>query len=330
MRITNKMMTSSFLNDMQRNLNKMNKIQNQLTSGKEVRRPSDNPFIVARSMQLNGDISANEQYNSNIKDTINWLDATDTALGQLTDTMQRIRELIVSAGNAAYGEDEKNAIKDEINQRIEEVGTILNSSFDGKYIFGGSRATFKPVITEKNENGNNVISYAGKDGEIIDLNTDSYKEKAQLDMLDKKLSVEISKGVTMEYNVTSKQILEFNDGVGESINLMSLLSDITNNISSKDLDESSKLTNENLKDITSSIDNLLKIRAEVGAKQNRMESAQLKNEEENFNLTEVLSANEDINFTEKTMQSATMQTIYMASLQTSAKVIQPSLLDYIR
>lgn len=330
MRITNRMMTSSFLNDMQRNLNKMNKIQNQLTSGKEVRRPSDNPFIVARSMQLNGDISANEQYNSNIKDTINWLDATDTALGQLTDTMQRIRELMVSAGNAAYGEDEKNAIKDEINQRIEEVGTILNSSFDGKYIFGGSRATFKPVITEKNENGNNVISYAGKDGEIIDLNTDSYKEKAQLDMLDKKLSVEISKGVTMEYNVTSKQILEFNDGVGESINLMSLLSDITNNISSKDLDESSKLTNENLKDITSSIDNLLKVRAEVGAKQNRMESAQLKNEEENFNLTEVLSANEDINFTEKTMQSATMQTIYMASLQTSAKVIQPSLLDYIR
>ena len=330
MRITNIMMTSSFLNDMQRNLNKMNKIQNQLTSGKEVRRPSDNPFIVARSMQLNGDISANEQYNSNIKDTINWLDATDTALRQLTDTMQRIRELMVSAGNAAYGEDEKNAIKDEINQRIEEVGTILNSSFDGKYIFGGSRATFKPVITEKNENGNNVISYAGKDGEIIDLNTDSYKEKAQLDMLDKKLSVEISKGVTMEYNVTSKQILEFNDGVGESINLMSLLSDITNNISSKNLDESSKLTNENLKDITSSIDNLLKVRAEVGAKQNRMESAQLKNEEENFNLTEVLSANEDINFTEKTMQSATMQTIYMASLQTSAKVIQPSLLDYIR
>lgn len=330
MRITNRMMTSSFLNDMQRNLNKMNKIQNQLTSGKEVRRPSDNPFIVARSMQLNGDISANEQYNSNIKDTINWLDATDTALGQLTDTMQRIRELMVSAGNAAYGEDEKNAIKDEINQRIEEVGTILNSSFDGKYIFGGSRATFKPVITEKNDNGNNVISYAGKDGEIIDLNTDSYKEKAQLDMLDKKLSVEISKGVTMEYNVTSKQILEFNDGVGESINVMSLLSDITNNISSKDLDESSKLTNENLKDITSSIDNLLKVRAEVGAKQNRMESAELKNEEENFNLTEVLSANEDINFTEKTMQSATMQTIYMASLQTSAKVIQPSLLDYIR
>lgn len=330
MRITNRMMTSSFLNDMQRNLNKMNKIQNQLTSGKEVRRPSDNPFIVARSMQLNGDISANEQYNSNIKDTINWLDATDTALGQLTDTMQRIRELMVSAGNAAYGEDEKNAIKDEINQRIEEVGTILNSSFDGKYIFGGSRATFKPVITEKNENGNNVISYAGKDGEIIYLNTDSYKEKAQLDMLDKKLSVEISKGVTMEYNVTSKQILEFNDGVGESINLMSLLSDITNNISSNNLDESSKLTNENLKDITSSIDNLLKVRAEVGAKQNRMESAQLKNEEENFNLTEVLSANEDINFTEKTMQSATMQTIYIASLQTSAKVIQPSLLDYIR
>lgn len=330
MRITNKMMTSSFLNDMQNNLSRMNKIQKQLTSGKEVNRPSDNPFVVARSMQLNSDIAANEQYNTNIKDTTNWLDATDTALGQLTDTMQRMRELMVSAGNAAYGEDEKNAIKDEMNQRVEEIGTILNSTFDGKYIFGGTRGTFKPVGTEKDENGNANMGYAKKSGELIDPIMADLNDLAQLNMIDKKLNVEISKGVAMEYNVNAKEILEFTDTDGTSINVMGLLNDIVTNISSDNPEENQKVTSENLGSMTSTINNLLKIRAEVGAKQNRMESAQEKNEEENFNLTEVLSNNEDINFTEKSMESATMQTIYMASLQVSAKVIQPSLLDYIR
>lgn len=61
-----------------------------------------------------------------------------------------------------------------------------------------------------------------------------------------------------------------------------------------------------------------------------MESAKDRNEEENFNMTEILSNTEDIDITEKTMQYATMQTVYMASLQTSAKVLQPTLMDYLR
>ena len=53
-------------------------------------------------------------------------------------------------------------------------------------------------------------------------------------------------------------------------------------------------------------------------------------ETENYNMTEVLSKTEDIDVTEQVMEYSVMQTVYMASLQTSAKVIQPSLLDYIR
>ena len=330
MRVTNRMMTSSFLNDMNRNLSHMQKVQNQLTTGKEVNRPSDNPFVVARSMQLYEDISANEQYNTNIKDTTNWLDATDTAMGQLTDTLQRVRELMVSAGNAAYGEDEKGAIKDEINQRIEEVGTILNTSFDGKYIFGGTRGTFKPVETGKNDAGDTTLNYAGKDGGIIEVGSQEEQDRNELNMISESLTVEISQGVTIDYNVNANQILEFKDPKGNDRNVMDLLNQITHNITSEDVEDNLQVTNENLESMTSVIDNMLTLRSEVGAKQNRMESAEEKNLDENFNLTEVLSLNEDINFTEKRMESATMQTVYMASLQTASKVIQQSLLDYLR
>ncbi|MGL5616286.1 MAG: flagellar hook-associated protein FlgL [Sarcina sp.] len=330
MRVTSKMMTTGYLNNMNRNLNQMQKLQNQLTTGKTVHKPSDNPFVVARSMQLHGDIEANEQYNSNIKDTINWLDATDTALGQLTDTMQRIRELTVSAGNAAYGEDERRAIKDELNQRVEEIGTVLNTSFDGRYIFAGTRGAFKPVGTEKDENGNSFLNYTSREGEVMKEDTDNYKHQSELSMLGKDLNVEISKGVTMDYNVNVKNIVSFSNEAGEEVNMMNLLGNLINNIDSPNEEDRNKVIDENLKGITDTIANLLTVRAEVGAKQNRMESAQSKNEDESLNLKEVLSKTEDINFTEKSIESETMRTVYMASLQVSAKVIQPSLLDYIR
>ena len=103
MRVTNQMMSTSYLKDLNRNLNNLNTLQTQLTTGKEINKASDNPFKTARIMQMYSDISANKQYNENIKDTISWLDTTDTALNQLGSTSQRIRELMVSSGNAIYG-----------------------------------------------------------------------------------------------------------------------------------------------------------------------------------------------------------------------------------
>jgi len=324
MRVTNKMLSNSFLNDMRTNLSNMRTLQQQMTSGKEIRKPSDDPFKAARAMQLHSDINTNKQYNENIKDTLNWLDTTDTALGQATETMQRVRELLVSAGNASYGTNEKKAIKDEINQKVGELAQILNTNFDGKYLFGGSRGTSKPLSTESDPSTKNTkLVYSTADAD-------------KLTQIGAKLSVEISQGVTMEYNVTASEVLQFNEN-GTDYDLREMLTKITNHLDGKNDDgtavdsgATSKITNEDLKGVTDAISNLLRLRSEVGSKQNRMESAKEKNEDENYNLTEILSQIEDIDITEKTMEYSTMQTVYMASLQTSAKVLQPSLIDYLR
>lgn len=331
MRITNQMMSKSFLRDLGRNQNNMKKLNDQLTSGKEIRRPSDNPFKVARSMQLHRDILSNTQYNENIKDTTNWLDTTDTALEQLGNSLQRFRELMVSAGNAGYGTDEKKAIKDEMNEKVNEITQILNSNFDGKYIFGGTKGNSKPVGSTKDiTTGNNNMYLSGKDGEVLDLNDTDEMVQNQINMIGSKLTVEVSQGVTMDYNVSATDLLLFKDKDGKEINTMDLLKDIINNVASDDTTESSKVTGENLSEMDEVISNLLKIRAEVGAKQNRMESAGSQNEEQNFNLKDILSQTEDIDFAEKTIEATVAQSVYMASLQVSAKVIQPSLLDFLR
>lgn len=340
MRVTNKMLSNSFLTDLSTNLQNMQKLQKQMTSGKEISKPSDDPAKVARAMQLTTDINANKQYNENISNTTNWLDTTDTALGQAGNVLQKIRELLVSSGNAAYGSSERQSIKDELNQRVDELTQILNTNYDGKYIFGGTRGTTKPVATAANGSNNNI-------GYNIDPADPAYA--IELAKINKKMNVEVSQGVTMDYNVTAGDMLQFNNEKGVGCDLSELLKAVVNHldgnlntstntnasINAKYTDAptdntTSLLTGKDLQDVTDAINNILKVRAQVGAKQNRMDSAKSKNEDETNNMTTILSKTEDIDITQKTMEYATMQTVYMASLQTSARVIQPSLLDYLK
>ncbi|MBU5225397.1 flagellar hook-associated protein FlgL [Clostridium senegalense] len=184
MRITNKMMSNSFLADMNVNLNHMKRKQEQLDTGKEFKRPSDSPFKAARSMQIYSEIYANEQYNTNINHTINWLDTTDSALDNLGKSLSRIRELMVSAGNGTYDKDELKAVKDEISEKVNEISQILNTSFDGKYIFGGTHGDKKPTTVD--ENGELIAGTIGDN-----------------------LKVEISSGVVIEYSVNANEFLNF-------------------------------------------------------------------------------------------------------------------------
>lgn len=317
MRITNKMMANSFMTDMNSNLQNLNKIRQQLTSGKNFSKPSDDPAGVIRSMQLYTGIDANKQYNKNITNVTNWLDVTDTALGQIGDQLQKIREKLNEAGNPGFGETERKALKDEINGIIGSISQTLNTSFDGKYIFSGTRVTGKPTSVTKDANKNSSIDYINRDGSDH-LNEEEAKQMKE------KLKAEISEGVIMEYNVTATEILE-----GE-VDLRDLLKNIVDNLDSSEQDDINELYGKNLGDIDKVLDNVLRIRAEVGAKQNRMDAAKKMNTETNFNMTEILSGIEDIDIVEKNMEYAILQSVYISSLQTSAKVLQPTLMDYLR
>lgn len=446
MRVTNKMLANNYLTDMSTNLNNLQRIQQQMSTGKNFTKPSDDPFNVARSMQMHTAIDANTQYNKNITNTINWLDTTDTALGQLGNVFQSIRERLISAGDAAYGSDERTKIKDEINQQIGQIGQILNTTFAGEYVFGGTKGSSKPVdatmdssygeVTNTVAGGKGTINgkfygsgnakftievaavdssgkvtkvnvskttasgtissstaSLNKDGnfdigndltfsietnvsnkaltidpttksktasgstytfdctssgnaELIyckadktELITDPTKatdeDISQFDMISRKRKTEISQGVLVDYNVSASEVIKY--GQGESDDLRSLLSRIVNHLDGKDETGASNeavatkaLTNEDLADLDKAIKQTLKIRSEVGAKQNRMDSAKEQNIQGNTNMTDILSKTEDIDVTQKVMEFATMQTVYLASLQTSAKVLQPTLMDYMR
>ena len=329
-RVTTSMLTNNYLNGMNKNLSNFQTINNQLTTGKEISRPSDNPYKVARTMQLYSSIDANKQYNENIKDTLNWLDTTDTALGQVTTVFQRIRELMVSAGNAAYGTQERESINNEVKERVGELGQILNTTFDGRYIFGGTKVASKPINVNKEATDGQILKYSDKDGNAVKYDDLTDELKSQLNA---NLTTEVSQGVTIDYNVTAQALMQFGTG-SESIDAMKLLSNIVSNLGADESTADGKkkvdeITTKNLFDMDKVINNLLKIRSEVGAKQNRMESAQSQNEDSNYNMTDILSKTEDIDWTQKTIEYYMARTVYQASLQVSAQILPATLLDYL-
>ena len=343
-RITNSMMTSKFLSNMKRNLNNMSTLQNQLASGKEILRTSQNPFIATRNKQLSNQLSENEQYNANIKDTSNWCDTTDTALAQAGNVMARIKELMVKAGNGSYSEDEIEKKKNEVVEKSKELAQIMNTTFDGAYIFGGTKGTTKPVTVDADGN----IAYADPEGNGFGnasftgtatslTGTDLTNVQNQLET---HLKTEISQGVVVEYNKTATDIFEFTDSklTPNNVNVMDEISSLIKNLgvlsdkNALDADQSAALSYVNgdgLSRMDSIIQNLLSNRAQVGTMQNRMESAMETNEDQNYNMTDILSSSEDIDFTEKTMEYAVMQTVYTAALQTSSKVLMNTIMDYI-
>lgn len=336
MRVTNTMISNRYLSDVNKNLNNMQKITQQMTSGNLVNRPSDDPYITLRSMQIDSSTSSNKQYNSNIKDVYNWLDTTDGALSEINDAVGRIRELMVSSGNIGYDSDQRQTIADEINQKVNEISQILNTSFDGRYLFGGTRVNSTPTSV-KTENGNQVL-YLASDKKEPDGNYSMLdKTDNQYKMVQSKLNTEVSRGVTLDYSISATDFLTFeyidldenNHMVTKTMDVSALFKDITDNLVSGDPKEYDKVVNENLDSIDKVVTNLLTLRSEVGAKQNRMDSAKSINEDENLNLTDILSKTMDTDYTQKSIEYSMAQTVYQATLQVSGQILPLTILDYI-
>ena len=171
------------------------------------------------------------------------------------------------------------------------------------------------------KNADGTITRDANGNLAVEANPKPEYEKL-LNQMNANLSVEVSNGVNMNYNVGTPSILTLKNGN----NVMKLLNDVVNNLDKVD---SSDVIKGNLEEMDLFISNVSSIRGEVGAKQNRMDSAKTQNEEQNLTMKDVLSKTEDIDIAEKTIDLATLQAIYQASLQVSASIIQKSLVDYI-
>lgn len=301
MRVTNGTLTGNYLRNLNRNLDQMQKTQNQLSSGKEVSRPSDNPMLVSKIMDLDSTISENEQYRSTIDSAMDWVDTADGSLGNVTDTLQRVRELVVSGANGTLSDTERTAIADEIRELSKQVSDSLNTNFGGRYIFAGQKTTEPPFSV----GADGVMTYSGDAGNI---------------------SREIAPNVGLTIMTNGLELTTAEGASAGNESLGALLDNIAEALENGDTEA---LSGNLLGDLDKHMDNVTRFRSKMGAIYNRLEAAGDRNEAQNLNLTEMLSKSEDIDFAEKMMEYSTISAIYEASLSSGAKILQKSLLDYL-
>lgn len=310
MRVTNKMLTSSLLTNVNNNLNQLQKYENQLSSKVKVDKISDNPVAAAKILKAKSELKAQEQYSTNMEYTSGWLRSVDDALASVDDVLLRAREIAVRGSNGATAIESSKAMGEEVNSIIGELVHIANTDYNGSYIFAGGRNGNAPfTITE---DGINVTVHF--DGGGSDL-ADTYSQK-----------VEISKGVTIDLSAGQMSFHTEASGDTRINSVFSTLDQLRKSLMNGEQVMAGNLIGE----IDSLINNVISERAVVGAKSNRIEQAKDRAESFNASINTLISILEDTDYAEASALYKTQQAVYEASLTVGANIIQPSLLDFLR
>ncbi len=292
MRITQQMLASNMTTQLQKNLSRYEQMNEQVASGKKINRPSDDPIGTQKSLQYSSKISENEQFERNTDYALSWIETTDQAMSSLSDVLRRVKELGLQGANGSNSTDDKAAIAQEVDQLREGLKDIANTTFNGKYIFNGQK-TDRPIEVD----GSGNINYDNQP-----------------------MTQRISPGSTIEMNVNAGEVFD------ADVNLFKVLDGLSQSL--KDGDQDGVATA--LKDIDTGSQQVLNSWTSLGAKQSRVEGMNQRLKEENLSLQTLLSKNEDIDYAEAIMKLKSEESVYQASLSASARMIQPTLMDFLR
>ena len=300
MRVTNNILINNMMRYISSNLNRMDKYQQQLATGMKISVPSDDPVVAARALKLRTDVSQVEQYRRNVNDAESWIDITESTLNNIQDVLHRARELAVQGNNGTMTETDRIKIAEEIKQLKNQLINLANTTYAGRQIFSGYKTDTKLL----NDDGTFAIDV---------LNTE-------------RIEYEIGIGDSININVCGGDL--FNYGNDAQVNNKAKMIEVFDKfIEALELGEN---IGESITDLDEAMDNLLRVRADLGARANRLELTANRLDSDVINFTMLMSQNENVDMAETIMKLKNEENVYRASLAGGARIIMPTLVDFIR
>ncbi len=292
MRVTQSMLASNSLRNLSKSYEKMGDYQDQLATGKKISRPSQDPVVAMKGMYYRSNLSENEQYQRNLSEAYLWMDNSEAGLEHATSALQRVRELVVQGKNDTYGEQDRLAISQEIEQIKQDLVEVANTKVAGRYIFNGTSVDQPPV-----EKG---------DPPTVSINTEDYM-------------VEVSAGLKIKTNIDSEQVFSQDLFTGiENIKV-----GFGGNYNADEMDNL-------LKDLDEKINTLQAERSEMGARYNRLEMIDNRLGKTEVMANKIISDNEDADMERVITDLKNQESVHRAALSVGARIIQPTLMDFLR
>ncbi len=298
MRVTNGMVQRHVLADLHLVTARLTDAQGKISSGKQITRPSDDPFGTSRALALRESIGGIRQQQRNLEDAGGWQESAELALAQVTDAVQRARELVVQGSTDTSEPSARAALAKEIDELAANVKESMNASYRGQYVFGGTRTNLPPYATTGD-------GYLGNTGLV---------------------AREIGPGVSIGVNLIGREIV--GDGQGANDNkLLHVLRDISDHLR---LGNGAALRGTDIDRLEKSLETVLDARAVNGARANRLESAQSRLAELELSTMTQLSETEDVDMGRALIEMNSQQAAYQAALRAGSNIVQASLMDFLR
>jgi len=301
MRVSNTMMSTQLKRNLNNNLITLKTYQNQIATGRKINKPSDDPSGTSVAMHLRTTMAEEKQFVRNIDNAISYLETTESAINNINNVLQRVRELTVKAANQTQTPNDLQIIAVEVKELKAQLQNVANTTYNNQHVFGGTNVTQRPC----QEDG----SWVGNDSSI---------------------EVAIASGITMAINLNNKDMNYFFAADPSDSSSQGIFAVMDQIISDLETANYSALGKEDLAALDAKINDLFYSEALIGAKINRMELQQNRLKNNEVTHTELLSNQEDISISEAAVQFKTAETVYNAALSVGAHIVQKSIVDFLR
>lgn len=292
-RVTNLTMTTAAQRGLQEHQARLAEAQNRATSLDKMSRPSDDPAAMASALQTRSLQAAAAQYGRNIDDATAWVTLGDSAMEQATNALNKVRDLTFQGGNGSLSPAARDALAGEIESLNAELFQVANSTFSGRNLFAGSSDAAGAFSPGKPPTFNGV---AGS-------------------------SVERRIGAEGTVRVDLDGAAIFGEGANSTF---ALLSGITAALRSG-ADVSGQVAAVDTK-----ISGAIAARADLGTRQARLEKVAGTNKELESHLENQRTGLEKEDLGAMILNLKLQENNYQAALAATAKVLQPSLMDFLR
>ncbi len=290
-RITHTSVQRSTHANLQLNLQRMADMQARLSSGKTITKPSDDPGGLSRTLKLRADQKATEQYQRNADDGVAWMSTIDSALQTAVASLRKARDLTVQGANGSMSPQAREAIAYELEGIRDALLDQANTSYLGRSVFAG---TSDEGVAFRPD-----YTWTGVPGATVERR--------------------IAPATTVRADADGAAI--FGAG-GDSV--FALIDRIA-----QDLRAGNDVSGH-LDRIDARQDAMLSGLADVGTRYGQLENAQRATEKTLMDFTGQIAAIEDIDLAETILQIQSQEVAYQAALGATARVLQPSLMDFLR
>lgn len=292
-RVTNSALMRTAQRNLQANLSNMAKLQDQATSQKLISKPSDDPTGTTTAMAVRGEQRATSQYTRNANNGNNWLTTIDSSLASTTTIMNRVRDLTVQGANdGSMSASAKEAIAVELEGLRSDLLKEANTKYLGRNVYAGNSDAAGAFIDVAG-----VLTYTGTGSAVARQVAANSSVR-----VDSNGAEVFGTGATSVFTLVDNLVSDLRSGV----NVGSRLAEI----------------DTRMKAITDQ-------QTDVGARQSQIEKAQESLVSSATTLENQRSSIEDVDLAKVILELKQAQVNYQASLQITAGVLQPTLMDFL-